>query len=281
MSKTEFDISVIVPFKDKAKMTLAAVHSLLEYGPSVKEIILVSNNSTEQELASIRVGIGPHPHVSLVEYNRPFNYQKLNNWAVKKSTGKYILFLNNDTELTKNSVGTLEYMYDLARKKDVGMVGCVLLYGDEMTIQHAGVYLHPGSLGDHVYVGKIYKKALAAANNESTSVDFPYPINEDRRLTAVTGAVQLIERKKFDIVKGFDERFIIGGGDVDLCIRLNKAGYQTWIARKGYIIHKESQSRSHKPIPYVDFYYSYLSYISGYDLEVGDPFVPKITRGMK
>jgi len=279
VSKAIYDISVIIPFKDKSKMTLTAVASLLQYGPSLKEIFLVSNNSSDIELQQIREGIKNYKNIQLLEYNRPFNYQKINNWAVQQTSGDYILFLNNDTELTKNSVGTIEHMYGLASKKDVGMVGCILLYGDGMTIQHAGVYLHPGSLGDHVYIGKPYKKALAAAN--SPTDDFPYPINEDRKLTAVTGAVQLVEKKKFDVVQGFDERFIIGGGDVDLCIRLNKAGYQTWIAHKGYIIHKESQSRSHKPIPYVDFYYSYLSYINGYDLKVGDPFVPKITKGMR
>lgn len=279
MSVKQYDISVIVPFKDKAKMTLTAVESFLKFGPPVKEILLVSNNSSKEELQIICNRIQNYSNVKVLEYNHPFNYQKINNWAVKKTSGKFILFLNNDTEMNKNSSGVIEHMYDLASKNGVGMVGCVLLYGDEMTVQHAGVYLRPGSLGDHVYIGKLYKKALTAAI--APSEEFPYPITEDRKLTAVTGAVQLVEKSKFKAVNGFDERFIIGGGDVDLCIRLNKAGYQTWIAAKGYIIHKESQSRSHKAIPYVDFYYSYLSYITCFNLKSGDPFVPKITKGMR
>jgi glycosyltransferase involved in cell wall biosynthesis len=153
MVRDSYNISVIMPFKDKAHMTLTAVKSLLRFGPLVKEILLVSNNSSESELMHIREGIADIKHAKLFEYNRPFNYQKINNWAVKQISGEYILFLNNDTELNRHSRGTLEYMCKLASKKDVGMVGCVLLYGDEMTIQHAGVYLRPGSLGDHIYVG--------------------------------------------------------------------------------------------------------------------------------
>lgn len=276
MSKQALDISVIIPFKDKAKMTLSCVNSLIKYGPKVKEILLISNNSSEEELANIRAGISSISGAKLLVYDKPFNYQKIINWGASRVSGKYILFLNNDTELVSKSVGLLEHMYELAGKRRVGMVGCVLLYGDERTIQHAGVYLRPDSLGDHIYVGKMYKRALQSGGTK----EFPYGITKDREVTAVTGAVQLIDKTKFDKVGGMDENFVIGGGDVDLCLRLNAAGEQTWLTGKGYILHKESQSRSHLPIPFVDFYHSYLSYIKAFDLKVGDPFSPEITKGM-
>lgn len=272
-----YDISVIIPFKDKAKMTLDCVRSFFKHGPHVKEIILVSNNSSPEELDTIRHAVADYENVRLLEYNHPFNYQKINNWAVKQGKGKFILFLNNDTELTVSSAGLLESMYEKAKSPKVGMVGCLLLYGDRKTIQHAGVYLRPGLHGDHIYIGSLYKHALRQAGTEK----YPYDIRKSRPLTAVTGAVEIIERKKFDAVKGFNEKFIICGGDVDLCIRLNKKGYQTWYVGGGFIVHKESQSRAFKPVPYVDFYHSYESYITGYDPERGDPFVPKITERMQ
>lgn len=272
------DISVIVPFKDKAKMTLECVRTLIEHSSPIKEILLISNNSSSEELDKINQGTADYPNVKLLIYNEPFNYQKMNNWAVAHSSAKFILFLNNDTEFTEKSVGLLEKMYAEAHKKDVGMVGCLLLYGDEKTIQHAGVYIRPGILGDHMYIGQLLKRVLSEAGSKK----YPYDIRESRPMTAVTGAVQMIERRKFDDVGGFDERFIIAGGDVDLCIRLNRKGYQTWFIADDtkYIVHKESQSRAFKPVPYVDFYYSYKSYITGYDLDRGDPFLPKITEKM-
>jgi GT2 family glycosyltransferase len=270
------DISVLIPFKDRAKMTLECVRSLIEFGPELKEILLISNNSSEEELTLIKEGSSPFKNVLVMEYNQPFNYQKMNNWAVKQSSGELIFFFNNDTQLVQASKGTIERMAELATREDIGMVGCILLYGDKRTIQHAGVYLRPGSLGDHIYVGKYYKDAV----NNAGSEEFPYDPRKDREVTAVTGAAQMVARKKFDTVKGFDDRFIICGGDVDLCIRLNNKGYQTWIIGKGYIVHKESQSRSFKPIPYQDFYQSYLSYMEGFDLKVGDPLSPKITEKM-
>ncbi|MGI9027260.1 MAG: glycosyltransferase [Candidatus Saccharimonadales bacterium] len=270
------DISVIIPFKDKAKMTSLAVTTFLQYGPPVKEFLMVSNNSSPHELSELKERLSGIGNVRIVEYNQPFNYQKMNNWAVKQSLGDSILFLNNDTEFADESAGVLEKMYAKALDPKVGMVGCLLLYGDRKTIQHAGVYIRPGLLGDHMYVGQSYKNALSQAGSEK----YPYDVSESRPMSAVTGAVQVIERKKFEAVGGFDERFIICGGDVDLCLRLNKSGYQTWYAGGGYIVHKESQSRAYKPVPYIDFYYSYLSYIKGYDLTLGDPFLPKITEVM-
>lgn len=259
-------------------MTLDCVRSLQTYGPAVKEVLLISNNSQASELDLVREYIKGHKHLKLLEYNHPFNYQKLNNWAVRQSKGRFILFLNNDTELKAESRGLIEHMFSKSSEPDVGITGCLLLYGDGIVIQHAGVFLMPKGLADHMYVGKKYSRAL----RNTPSKEFPYDVRASRPMTAVTGAISLVERKKFDKVGGFDEKFILCGGDVDLCIRLNQAGYQTWFVGGGFLLHKESQSRkaNQTPITYNDFYYSYLSYIKGYDPKVGDPFLPEVTKHM-
>ncbi len=280
-SKNSLDISVIVPFHNLAELTLDCIKSLLKFGPSVKEILLVSNNSNKPELDKIRAFSVNHRNISILEYNKPFNYQVVNNWAVSKTSGSFILFLNNDTELREHSRGLLEYMYKKAAKPDVGIVGCLLLYGDERIIQHGGVYLVSGRLADHMYVGESYAEVLEQGGKVEK---YPYDISKDLKMTAVTGAVSLVEKKKFLKVSGFDERFILCGGDVDLCIRLNKAGYQTWFASNNgqYILHKESQSRAFKPVPFNDFYYSYLSYKTAYDeKKLGDKYLPKICELME
>ncbi len=97
MNKNILDISVIIPFKNKAKMTIDCIESFAKFGPAVKEIMLVSNNSSDSELDIISNHIQQIKNVKLLEYNHPFNYQKINNWAVKQSTGRFVLFLNNDT----------------------------------------------------------------------------------------------------------------------------------------------------------------------------------------
>lgn len=277
--KHVLDVSVIIPFYNKATMTLECVRSLIKFGPPFREILLVSNNSSEDELHRVQEGIKDIKNATVLIYNYPFNYQKINNWAISKSLSTTILMINNDIELRDKSRGLLETMYQKAQEEHVGIVGCLLLYGNEQLIQHGGVFLLPGGQADHLYVAKKYSAAISKSDSES----FPYDIQEDRPLTAVTGAAQMVRKDRFDAVKGFDERFIICGGDVDLCIRMNTAGYQSWFigGRQGYMLHKESQSRKFTPIPYSDFYWSYLSYTKGFDVSVGDPFLPKITKEMR
>lgn len=278
MSNTKpLDLSIVIAFHNHAKMTIDCIASLYSYGPHVKEILLISNNSSKEELGKVQGYIKDKSNARVEVWDYPFNYQKEYNWGVAQTTGKLVLMLNNDIELRPNSRGLIEKMYDKATLPDVGVVGCTLLYGDEKQIQHAGIYLMPEGLADHMYVRKYYSTAV----NKAGSTEYPYDITKDIPMTAVTGAAQLVERKKLNKVGGLDEKFIIGGGDVDLCIRHNKAGYQTWFVGGGYMLHKESVSRKFVPIPAEDFYNSYNSYIQGYDPDVGDPYLPEITKNIK
>lgn len=276
MSKP-LDLSVVIAFHNYAKMTIDCVKSFYQYGPEVSEIILISNNSSNDELKLVQEYAKTTPNTKVVVWDFPFNYQKEYNWGIQQAKSPFVLMLNNDIELRPKSEGLIERMYTKAIEPSVGIVGCTLLFGDERLIQHGGVYLMPEGLADHVYVRKRYADAVSRAGSKA----YPYDITKDIPMTAVTGAAQLVEKKKFDKVGGFDEKFIITGGDVDLCIRHNLAGYQTWFIGGGYMLHKESVSRKFTPIPAEDFFNSYLSYIQGYDAKVGDPFLPEITKNIK
>lgn len=269
----KLELGIIIPFKNKSEMTIGCVRSLLRYGPRVNELLLISNNSDKVELEKISTFTSTHSHVTILEYNKPFNYQEINNWAISKSNSSTILFLNNDTELTTNSRGLIEAMYKKAQQPKIGAVGCLLLYGDGRTIQHAGVYLTPGGLANHLYRGKNYVAALTHGGKNN---QYPYTIKEDRILTAVTAAAYMVSKKKLISVGGFDERFTIGGGDVDLCIRLGKSDFQTCMlsAENGHMLHKERKSRNSVLTPFNDLYWSYLSYITVFDLKHGDPYLP-------
>jgi GT2 family glycosyltransferase len=265
------DISVIIPFKDHAEVTLQCVKSLIKFSEPVKEIILISNNSSKTELPKIKEQLAEYENAKLLIYNHPFNYHKINNFGLKYASGSVILFLNNDIELTENARGLISTMYKKALQPKVGAVGCVLLYGDGRTIQHGGVYLVPGGTADHLYT-RLKFSTLKRAIESGTA---PYDISDEIQLTAVTAAAVIVERRKLDEVHGMNEDFIIGGGDVDLCLRLEDAGYGTWLIGydHGYMLHKESMSRSNLSIPYSDFCESYKIYVEHFDMKRGDRYL--------
>lgn len=259
------DISVIIPFKDHPKMTISGLRSLEKC--DLKEILLVNNGSSDQTIKEIKAYLGNKKHIKLLNYPHKFNYQKINNWAANQATGKVLWLLNNDVEVETTEL--VETMYKKSLEKNTGAVGCVLLYGDKKHIQHAGVYLVPGGTADHLYARKSLSFLL------KNSSDLPYDFRNNLQLAAVTAASLMVEKKKFDKIQGLNESFIITGGDVDLCLRLADQGYTSTLIGydHGFMVHKESISRSHLGIPYVDFVESYKIYSKHFNTENGDGFI--------
>ena len=253
-------------------MTITCLDTLIQHSDPLKEIFMMSNNSQPAEYEAVKRHAERYPNVTVVEWNRPFNYHKLNNWGVKHATkGKVLFLLNNDIEFNRNSIGLIRKMYEAALQPKTGAVGEVLLYKDKKTIQHAGVYLLPGGTARHLYAGE----KLKDVSNPANRVKYPYDITKRMRVGAVTAAAVMVERAKFSQVGGFDERLIICSGDVDLCFRLIEKGYHNLLmgSDEGTIIHKESKTRGASVIPYADFYGMYNSYIKHFDLKTGDKYL--------
>jgi len=80
----------------------------------------------------------------------------------------------------------------------------------------------------------------------------------------------MVQKRKFDAVGGFDEMFVVGGGDVDLCLRLTAAGHRSLCVPWVRLVHDESASSDPLDLPSGDFDASRRSY--GDFRTVGDPF---------
>jgi GT2 family glycosyltransferase len=100
-------------------------------------------------------------------------------------------------------------------------------------VQHAGVVLG-GVLG------------LAGHAYRSCAVDdgaAPEPLALDTNYLAVTGACLMVARDRFDEVGGLDETFAVAFNDVDLCLKLRRAGYRNVVVPSARLYHYESKSR--------------------------------------
>jgi len=74
----------------------------------------------------------------ILRWQKHFNFSSVCNFGAEKSRGEYLLFLNNDTEII--TPDWIEGMMENEQRKEIGAVGCKLLYPDGR-IQHAGVIL--------------------------------------------------------------------------------------------------------------------------------------------
>ena len=124
-------------------------------------------------------------------------------------------------------------MVEQAQRPSIGAVGAKLLYADER-VQHAGVVIGIGGIAGHAFrFSGRYDPGHIAALKTVTNY------------TAVTAACMMMRRAVFDEVGGFDEDFAVAYNDVDLCLRIVRAGYRIVYLPHAELFHYESQSRGY------------------------------------
>ncbi|HET6184653.1 MAG TPA: glycosyltransferase family 9 protein [Acetobacteraceae bacterium] len=192
----------------------------------------------------------------------PFNWSAFNNAGARMARGDYLLFLNDDIEIT--DPGWLEALVEHAGREEVGAVGARLLYPDGK-VQHAGMFLAEPGIGRHAF-------RFAAADDPGY---FGLALTQ-RNVIAVTGACLIVRRAVFERLGGFDESHQIVNNDLDFCLRLHKAGLLTVYTPYATLTHHEAASRDALP----DLYHrdSFLARWKGM-FSAGDPyFSPRLCR---
>ena len=245
-------LSVVIPFRDQIGMLNRCLSTLVESIDTKDlqdlELVLVNNQSKDGFEKDLTIPDGLNSKV--VNANYEFNFQRVINDGVSQSKGDTLLLLNNDVYFHSGSKGWFRYFVEKSSRPNVGAVGALLLYPDQ-TIQHAGVVVGMDQYAEHLY--------RTWTMEDAADYSFHAP-TENRYVSAVTAAFIVVERSKFEKVRGFDENFIVCGGDVDFCLRLEEAGYKNLYIGEYSFIHEESKSRDASKIPEKDFIESRRSY---------------------
>jgi O-antigen biosynthesis protein len=206
--ESEPKVSIIIPTKDNENLLRRCIRSI-EKNTAYKnwEIIIVDNNSKDEKTKSYLSSL---PY-KVIKYESQFNFSKINNMAVSKSEGEYLLFLNDDTEALDSD--WLREMVSICKQKDVGAVGAKLVFVDD-TIQHAGMIILKNGTSFHPF-----------QKTKSNTFGYFGFLNTIKEYSTVTGACLLTKRTIFDKVGMFDEDFDLYYGDSDLCLMIRKLGY--------------------------------------------------------
>lgn len=231
-------VSVIIPTKNGYDDLKLCVDSIIEKTSYPNyEIIIADNGSTDpkmQELfAEYKKQLNERFIVELIDI--PFNYSRINNLAAEKASGKYLLFLNNDTEVIEPNWMTTMVSY--AQFDRIGCVGAKLYYPDDTT-QHAGVLVGIGGVAGH-----------ALNNYDRTHCGYFGRLVIDVNYLAVTAACMMVKAADFKAVNGFDETLEVAFNDVDLCLKIYELGRYNVYAHQAELYHFESKSRGYEDTP--------------------------------
>ena len=235
-------VSIIIPTKDKVEVLKNCIDSIQKKTDYENyEIAIVDNQSKEGETFEYYEKLGENPRIKILEYNKPFNFSAINNYAVSKVDTDYILLLNNDTEVISKE--WLSAMLEHAQRKEVGAVGAKLLYPNN-TIQHAGVILGiSGTPGKKGVAGHSHKYLPNAGYGYFLKAHLI------ENLSAVTAACMMLRKEVFEEVGGFDENLSVAFNDVDLCLKIREKGYLIVYTPYAELYHHESLSRGYEDTP--------------------------------
>jgi len=158
-----------------------------------------------------------------------FNWSYFNNRGVEAASGEYLLFLNDDIEVTQPD--WLDALLEHAQRPEVAVAGPQLLYPDGK-VQHAGMFLATRGIARHAF-------RFAAADEPGY---FGLALTQ-RNVIAVTGACMLMRRSVYQALGGFDEAHEIVNNDLDFCLRAHRAGKLVVYTPHASLVHHEAASR--------------------------------------
>jgi GT2 family glycosyltransferase/Flp pilus assembly protein TadD len=222
-------VSIIIPVYNQADYTRQCLESILSHPPEETfEIIVVddaSTDSTPQLIQEIKFRDG---RINALRNESNVGFAGSCNRGAELAGGKYLLFLNNDTEVHQGWFSPLFSI--LENNPDIGMVGPKLCFPDG-TIQHCGKIWKdidgPLSQPHHIYY--------------CAPADIPC-VNRSRDYRMLTGACFMVRRDEFLEFGPFDEGYENGWEDDDLCCAYAKAGKRIFYCAESTVIHHESKS---------------------------------------
>ncbi len=223
-------ISIIIPNKDNASVLENCIWSIRNRSSWKNyEIIVVENNSREPQTFELYKKLEEEGQAKIVRYPHAFHFSRVINEGVKKSSGQYLVLMNND--VTVRTPDWMECLLAQAARPRVAVAGPKLLFPDGR-VQSAGIVV--GLMG---YAGSM----MVAEDGEDPGYMGRGVLAQD--MSAVTAACMMVKRTAFLEAGGFPDEFSVALGDVDFCLSIRELGYRIVFEPAAVMIHHESLTR--------------------------------------
>lgn len=204
------DVSVILTNWNALDLTAAALTSIREHTTGITYEVFVIDNGTTKD-AGVTELPRRFPWVTLITNATNLGFTKANNQGVRRSQGRYVLLLNNDTVQTENALG--EAVRYMDAHPDVGALGVLHRNNDAARSFQPSFHPFPRPLTDVLGV-------LGLGRPRS----IPRPVEQD--VDWVCGSFLLMRRGCLEEVGPLDERYFSYDEDIDWCLQARRAGWK-------------------------------------------------------
>jgi N-acetylglucosaminyl-diphospho-decaprenol L-rhamnosyltransferase len=243
-------ISIIIVSWNTSKLLENCLASILANPPtSPFENWVVDNASTDDSPRMLREKF---PQVHLVENRENVGFARANNQAIQRSTGKYVLLLNPDTLLTSGALQALADFLD--KHPEAGAAGARILNPDG-SLQ---ISSHPRpTLLRELWRLFHLDRLLPYAEYPLTK----WETSQAQEVDMLMGACLLLRREVLDGVGLLDEDYFVYSEEVDLCYRIQRAGWRLFWVPQAEVVHFGGQSTQQAPTEmFLNLYHGKIKY---------------------
>lgn len=237
------DLSIIIVNYKTKDLTLQTLQSVFaaDQPKNKLEVILIDNASEDETPQSVKKLF---PHVKLILSQSNLGFAGGNNLGLRQAKGRYVLLLNSDTLITKD---TLVKMVDFMDKNpQVGLATCrvELANGQIDPASHRGFPTPWAAIAYYSGLEKLFPKSKLFGQYHQGWKD----LTITHEIDAPVGAFFMLNKRALDQVGLLDETFFMYGEDLDLAYRIKKANWQIMWTPITKIIHLKGASGLKKEV---------------------------------
>ena len=234
------DLSIIIVNWNSIEYLKKCLNSIYRHTVGLQFEVIVVDNASYDGCATMLAE--SFPGVRFVQCTENLGFARANDRAFAHSTGRVLLFLNPDTEIT---VGALERMLTVFESMpDAGIVGCKLLNGD-LSIQITSVQAFPTILNEALDITRLREWFPRSRLWGNAALWEREPCV--RQVDCVSGACLMIRRDVFEAVGQFSTGYFMYVEDRDLCFKVRQAGYRSYFINTAEVIHYGGSSSNSRP----------------------------------
>ena len=216
------DVSIVIPVYNQFTYTYHCLESILENTKDVSYEVIIADDVSGDLTVNLADVV---KNITIIRNKENQRFLRNCNHAAQYARGKYILFLNNDTQVQENWLAPLVELIE--RDEKIGMVGSKLIYPDG-TLQEAG--------------GIIWGDGHAWNYGNGQNANMP-EFNYVKEVDYISGASLMIRADLWREIGGFDELFVPAYcEDSDLAFEVRKRGYKLMYQPLSVVVHFEGKS---------------------------------------
>ncbi len=231
---------VIVAYKSRDEIGPCLKSLPRTLGGRAVEVVVVDNSPSDGAGEIVRMQF---PHVAYIAPGENLGFGRANNLGYARTRGEFVLFLNPDT--VTNEAALSHCIARLEEDPEIGLISPKLVQADgtmDLACRRSIPSLWDGFCRATGLAARFPRNPWFAGYNLTH-----FPADDSYDVGAINGAFMLAPRwvlaeEVATDGKVFDERFFMYGDDLDLCIRIGRAGFRIVYDGRVQIVHLKGLS---------------------------------------